>query len=224
MSVDSIELASPIAVGRFMHGDTSVFLPFSAAEVERARSAMLRLLRTFHFRSGQNVLFCSVLDDAAQVIPLERACMSYGLVVLSADSHFFDASRVESILRRFEVAATFGVTAATLDGLEALGIDPRAVFAKTLVWASPAAYERLRGMPGLRRWLEVGPALGLECSAGQGLHICRFEWKVEEEDGEIVLSSRLSRAMPFARYRSAIHARLETGVCACGNADPRLIL
>jgi hypothetical protein len=213
----------PIAVGRYLDPNGKHFLPFTLGEVERGRNAMLRMLRTFHFRSGENVLFCSLLDEAAFVVPLERACNDYGLLILSADSSFFDAGRVESIMRRFDVSAVFGVTPATLAGLQALGHDPMKLFAHSKVWAGPGAWEQLEGLPHLRCWREVGPAIALECAAGGGPHICRFEWDVEEDKGEIVLSSRLARALPFRHYHTGVHARLDHTPCACGNADPRLV-
>src|SRR5690606_41354618 len=74
----------------------------------------------------------------------------------------------------------------------------------------------------LRRWLDLGPAVAMECSHGLGAHIDRKEWQVTAEDGEIVLSSRFARAMDFANYRTGVRATLDHSACACGSADPRV--
>src|SRR5690606_17008492 len=118
-----------------------------------------------------------------------------------------------------------GITAAVLDGLEALGHDPRKLLAGRVVWARPDAHARLKDAAdiNLRLWMEVGPALAMQCAHGEGAHIDRLEWRVENIDGEVVLSSRLERAVTFENYHTGIKARVEHGSCACGSADPRVI-
>ena len=217
---------SPMAVGRYFDPEgVRQILPYSALELERSRRAMVRILSTFHFRSGNNILLTALMDQGAQLLGAERAIMSYGMVVASADCSLFDAGRVESILRRFDLVAVLGLSSDTLDGLVKLGHDPEKLFAGKVVWARPGAYERLAGKPGLSvyRWLEVGPAVALECREGAGAHIDRFEWDIEQVDGEVVLTSRLERSMAFERVRTGIHAHVKHGACKCGNPDPRIM-
>lgn len=217
----------PIAVGRYFDAaGKRQPLAYSMLELERARLAALRTLSTFHFRTGGNVLLTSMWDESAQLLPVERAIMSYGMVVVSADSSPFDAGRVESIARRFELKGALGITAGTLEGLTRLGHDPAKVFSNFIVWARPGAYETLTALPGLQayRCMEVGPAFAMECSAREGAHLDRYEWNVTAEDGEIVLSSRLERSEPFHRLRTGLRGRVVHGVCSCGNPDPRIIL
>lgn len=214
-----------IAVGRYFQGTRQVFLPFSSPELERGRVATMRRLASFHFRTGRNVLVTSLLDEGAQFLPVERAAMQYGLVVCSADASPFDAGRVESALRRFEMEAVIGVSAAVLDGLNMLGHDPGHVFRGPVVWARPDAYAVLKAIDGLdvRLWMEVGPAVAMECSAGRGAHICGLEWHTRIDDGEVVLTSRLRRATEFHDLRTGIRARACEGACACGSHDLRLV-
>jgi hypothetical protein len=94
-SMKSIARAEPIAVGRYHIGDAGRFLPFSNAEAERAAAFYLRILSTFHFRTGHNVMVTAQLNECAQFLPFERAAMAYGLVICSADSTYYDAGRVE---------------------------------------------------------------------------------------------------------------------------------
>jgi hypothetical protein len=219
-------LLPPIAVGRYRHRDGDVrLLPYAAPELERATTACQYRIGTFHFRSGDQLLLTALFDESAQFSPFERALAAFGLVLVSADASFFDASRTESILRRFEVVALAGVNAALLDGLLALGHDPAGLFAGRVVWARPDAHARLQGNGGfeLRRWIEIGPAVAMECAYGDGAHIDHLEWDVACVDGEIVLNSRLDRALDFNRYRTGIQARLVHATCRCGSADPRII-
>jgi phenylacetate-coenzyme A ligase PaaK-like adenylate-forming protein len=216
----------PITVGRYLHGDETRFLPFSAQELERAADAYGRRIGTFHFRTGEHVLQTALYDESAQFLAFERELSRFGLVLCPGDASLFDAARSESIVRRFGVTAVMGVNGALLDGLVALGHDPAQVPAGPVVWARPDAYERLKGIDGIRlyRWMEIGPAVAVECAAGAGAHIDAVEWKVEQENGEIVLSSRLHRCVTFDRYRTGISAKVDHTACSCGSADPRVVL
>ena len=218
------DLSSCIAVGRYINAGAEQFLPYSNAELERARKFALRILSGFHFRTGHNLLITAQMHECAQLLAFERAAMDYGLVVCSADSTFYDAARVESVVRRFSPVAIAGITPETLAGLKALGHDPLKLFSGIVVWARPGAYAELQGSAvDVRAWRELGPAVGIECSQGCGLHIDRLEWLADADDGEIVLTSHLQRAVNFRRLRTGVHGRVEHAACGCGNPDPRII-
>jgi hypothetical protein len=217
----------PMAVGRYLHAAGDVrLLPYSKPEFDRQVAAYQFRLGTFHFRTGNQVLITSLFDESFQFAPLQYSLREFGLVLLSSDSSFFDAARAESILRRFDVAAVVGVNAAVLDGLAAIGHDQNKLFANRVVWARPDALARLVDVPGitLRLWLEVGPAVAMQCAHGEGAHIDRMEWKVDEVNGEVVLSNRLQRALNFSGYHTGVHAHIEYAACSCGSADPRIVL
>jgi hypothetical protein len=217
----------PIAVGRYSdRKGVARLLPYSAAELERATETYRRRLGTFHFRTGDHLLVTSLFDESAQFMPFERALSAYGLVLCSADASFFDAPRTETILRRFDVVAVMGVTASLLDGLVAQSLDPEKLFAARVIWARPDAYTRLQHCPAIKlcRWMEIGPAFAAECTAGAGAHLDRLEWDVETDNGELVLTSRLDRALDFKAYRTGVYATIERHTCACGSADPKLRL
>lgn len=218
---------APIAVGRYLDAaGHRQPLAYSLMEAERARLAASRVLSSFHFRTGGNMLITSMWDETAHWLPVERAVMAYGMVAVSADSSLFDAARVESIARRFELKGAIGVTRATLEGLTKLGHEPARVFDGLIVWAHPEAYEALApaGNLAVHRCLEIGPALAMECAAQCGAHLDRHEWTAEVQAGELLLSSRLERSESFVRLRTGLRGRVEQGVCACGNADPRIVL
>lgn len=217
---------SPMAVGRYLNTDgEKVSLAFSLTEADRSRRAILRVLNTFHFRTGANILITSLFDECAQMMPLERAIMTYGMVAASADSTPWDAKRVESIVRMFSLSAAAGISADVLDGLAQLGFKPEVLFDGIKIWARPDAYDRLKAFPNLEvyRWLELGPAVAVECSQGAGAHIDRYEWDIEEVDGEVVLTNRLNRCVDFKNYHTGLKAKVHKGGCDCGNPDPRII-
>jgi hypothetical protein len=218
-------LISSIFVGGFPNGGSRAFLPVSFAELMRSQSMIERTLRTFNFAHGRFVLLISFLDDGAYAIPFERAIMSLGLLATNADKSPYEASRIESICRRFDVAAVAGVTSEVLNGLQDAGHSLQKLFGQRVVWAFPGAYERLTEIPGITlcRLLEVGPALGVECSERAGVHIDANEWNCEEHDGELLLTSRLLRAVDFASYRTSVRGTVITAICACGSTDVRVL-
>jgi hypothetical protein len=215
-----------LAVGQYLHDGQVRFLPFSSAELYRARISMQRRLASFHFRTAHGLLVTSLVSEAAQFLPLERAAMDYGLVVCSADGSFYDAGRVESIIRRFSIAAVAGVSLQVLQGLKHFGHEPAKLFAGLVVWARPDAYPLLKEMPAVqaRLWMEIGPALAVECCIGDGAHLDRLEWDVELEGETVVLSSRLQRSLEFHQLRTGIHAQVRREACMCGSNDPRIVL
>jgi hypothetical protein len=228
MSHDTLtaNMPAPLLVGMFRTPGATHFLPLSEGELKRATDAMHRVLSSFEFEMGRNVVLASLLRDAAQFLPFEQALMASNLVSCNVDAVASDARRFESVIRRFNVAAVAALNGEILDGLESAGHVPETLLDGVVVWALPCAYERLRQHGGLklRRWLEVGPALAVECKEGEGAHIDRFEWKVRVEDEELVLDSRLLRISAFKNFRTGVKGRVENTPCRCGNPDPRIIV
>jgi phenylacetate-CoA ligase len=80
----------------------------------------------------------------------------------------------------------------------------------------------------------VGPGVGIECSAKQGLHIFEDhfypeivdpetgEVLPEGEEGELVLTTLSKAAMPMIRYRTRDVTALVPGKCSCGRTMRRI--
>jgi phenylacetate-CoA ligase len=80
----------------------------------------------------------------------------------------------------------------------------------------------------------VGPGVGIECSARQGLHIFEDHFYPEivnpetgdvlpeGEEGELVLTTLSKEAMPMIRYRTRDVTALIPGQCVCGRTLRRI--
>jgi len=80
----------------------------------------------------------------------------------------------------------------------------------------------------------VGPGVGIECTAQDGLHIFEDHFYPEIVDpvtgeplpegieGELVLTTLSKEAMPMIRYRTRDVTALERGPCACGRTLRRI--
>jgi hypothetical protein len=213
-------------IGCYQAGGETQFLPVSRVEMDRAQNALFQVIKTFGIASRRVLLSLSRSRDCAFTIPFERAAYAANLIVCNADDTPFEAVRVESFLRRFDVAAVAGLSSGGLDGLADAGHDVDRLFAGKVVWARGGAYERLAGRPGLiaRRWMEVGPALAVECAEGKGAHIDAVEWDVAESPGGLVISSRLARLQTFEDQATGFAARIDWRPCGCGSIDPRIVV
>jgi hypothetical protein len=213
-------------IGCYTVGGETRFLPVSRMDMERAAEPFSRVLQSFDLKPRRYVLSISRSREAAQVIPFERAAVAANLIVCNADNTIFEAGRVESFLRRFDIAAVAGLSVEILDGLANAGFDAHKLLQGKIVWARNGAYERLAGLSGivLRRWIEIGPVLAIECVEGAGVHIDADEWQIGQQAGEIHLTNRLPRAESFDAVATGIVARLISQPCRCGNADPRVEL
>jgi len=216
----------PYLVGCYTDAAGEQFLPVSQLEVDRAVWLYRRILDTSKLPKRSCAVLISRYRDAAFTLPLERAMVADGYIPCHTEATTFDAPRVETFLRRLDAPAVFGVTSAVLDGLEGAHHDIGKLFAGRLIWArGEDAYQRLATLDGftLLRWMEVGPAPGVECSPGSGLHVDDSEWLMEQgQGGEILLSSRLPRAQAFARLATGVRGTLDHTPCRCGLSGPRL--
>lgn len=213
----------PMPGGRF-GGDE--LLPVSQRELGASAWFWQDILETFGFSSGAKILLTSTMDQAVQLYPTEQAAADLNFVICSAEPTFFDAGRVESILRRFSPVALIGATAATLEGLRAASHDPAALLAGMSVWAWPNAVGAVAALADtkLYRIAEVGPALAIECVKGAGLHYDSREWDIVSVDGLLRVSSRMLRAMDFSNSPTGVAGDVDHSPCTCGLTHPRLKL
>jgi hypothetical protein len=222
----AVVTAQPDLVGRYFVGSEPIFLPLSVREMSRAAEFLGTVIDTFGITPRRSILLVCLFEEAAQFVPIEEALMERGIILTNAEASIYDGGRAESVLRRFDVAAVLGLNGALLDSMLALDIDVEKALAGKIVWARPDAYDRLTSMTGfsLRRYLEVGPTVGLECVAGAGAHVDAREFSYDDEGGEIRVSSRLLRVLPLDQAPTGVKGRVDHGVCTCGVADPRVIV
>lgn len=212
-------MRKPEFIGCYDVAGTRHFYGSTAQEVDRSAFTLTRVLRTFEFAPGSNILTISMVPEVIQYGSFERAVQMLGFYGLNADDSPFDAGRVESIVRQFSPAGICGVAKSTLDGLAMMGHDPAKIFTGRTVWARPDAYDALvaLGIPA-RRVVSIGPMLALECASG-GLHYDNREWTLEAEDGELLLSSRLNRVEPLERLPVGHKGSVSPNACSCGTRE-----
>ena len=214
----------PMAIAGYDENGTRKLIPLSERELMRAETFIRRVLRPDGFQRGRNALIVSTLRDAIYIIPFERALHAMGLVCCHSEANPYDGARIESTIRRFDIALVAVVTPVVMKAIRAMGFDPATLFQGKVVWASGEAYDELKGAAGidLRRWVTLGPAFAIEGKHGDGAHVDGREWKVECEGGATYVSSRLDRAQPFDRLRIDLPTTLNAAPCPSGAYGPRI--
>ena len=216
----------PDAVGRYVVHGQSHFFAIKRSEIERCGLAAARVIATFELLPGRFVLTISLMPEIAQIGPFESGVQLLGLLGTNADLSPYEATRVEALVRLFDVAAICGIDKSVLDGLAMIGKNAAEIFKGRIVWARPDAYALVAAMPGViaRRCVELGPVLGLECAAGEGMHIDGREWDISDAGGTIRLSSRAYRIQPVTDLDTGVKGHVVGLPCSCGNRDPLVVL
>jgi len=210
----------PDFIGAISAGGIVHFYGASAAEIDRGAFAIVRVLRSFRVAPHSTILTVSTIPEIVQYGAFERAIQMLGMLGINADDSPFDAGRVESISRQFEPPAICGVSAATIDGLRALGHDPAQCFAGRTVWARPNAYKSVLELDRVdaRQVVSIGPALALECAEGS-LHYDSREWSIHAVNGTLRISSRHERSEPLVDFDTLIDGEVIVRPCRCGAKD-----
>ena len=213
-------------IGRWVDaaGDAQLW-PVSGTEIGRDAEIARRRLAAHGIGPGDVVLVTSVLSDAIQVGPIERGVRALGAVCCTADATWHDAHRVASLLEQFSPRAVIGVSDLTLDGLVESNRDVAGLFGLTsLVIAQHSARARLAGFGVATSGLAfLGPAVGIECPAGVGLHVGAEAWDLSVEGGSLHVTGRAPRATAFDHVDTGWAGTLSHDRCSCGSDDPRFL-
>ena len=221
----TVDPTSLWGIGSFQIGDEIVPYPVSKDDHNRDIATAMKATATLGVGEADRVLVLSMLSQAAQYWPVQIALLVGKVQFSLADASRFDAFRTAMFLRAMHYDAVVGINTDVLDGLDDLGHEYRDIFDGVPVLAARAgAYERLREA-GLspRWWLDLGPAIAVECEALAGAHVDADEWSVDGDGGEVLLSARQPRAATIDRLRTGVRGDVVTEACACGRPDPRVV-
>lgn len=217
---------SPLAVSGYYQNGIRKLMPVSYREIHRTETFLRRVLRAEHPVRGRHALITSTLLELPHMMPFENVLISMGVVCCCAEANPYDGARIESIIRRFDVAMVAVITDVVLQAIRSAGHDPATLLAGKIVWATGSAYEALQSVPDidLRRWETLGPVLAIEGRHGGGAHVDGREWNIESEEEATYVSSRLDRAHDFHRLRIDLPITIVTDPCPSGAQGPRIRL
>jgi hypothetical protein len=194
-------------VGRIVVGGEVTPWPVAQRDIEDEAESLAPRLAALGLEPGGLVLVVAMLSQAVHAVPLERAAGTVGALYSSADATPFDAFRVAALTRQLEPQVVIGITGAVLDGLVEAGRDPADVLGPVpaIVTADDDAHARLlAGGLSPRRWLKLGPTSAIEGLGEDGPAYDASRWRVEADDGELVVSNVAPRLTTANRLRTGV--------------------
>jgi hypothetical protein len=198
-------------VGRVVVGDEVHPWPVSAADVDDETESMATRLAALGLGDGGLVLIVSLLSEAIHVAPFERAAGRLGARYSSADATNFDAFRTVSLVRQLHPAVVLGVNARVCDGIVDMGRDLASVFggvgAVVAADQGAAAQVAAADLP-TARWQRLGPTSAVSTPGAATLDYDAARWRVEDDGGELVVTSLAARLRPCVRFRTGVAGRV----------------
>ena len=184
----------------------------SLRDIERDTVWARSVFERIGIRPAQPLHLIGTGCDNEILWPYENALIAMKVPFGVAEPVAIDAPRTDMFLRRFRLQAVVGLSGELVDALAALGRDLHALLRDATVVALPDAVPRLRAI-GLAPWtlVPVGPMLAFESPERDGACYDGAEWRVEEQAGELLLTSVAARATPFVRLRTGVRGQVRDG-------------
>ncbi|MET7770975.1 hypothetical protein [Nocardia sp. NPDC005366] len=216
-----IEKDWPSIIARFGAGDQTVSYPVSEADMAADARFWSEVLSGYGVGPGSRVLVCSSGMEIGWTIPVRDAIGHLNGVVCPVEAWGWDARRFELFCRRLTPDVLLGANRANIDGMAGIVEPSEGLSAVEHLLVHPDAVDPLLdagiSRPGIVVWL--GPAAGVSLADGSGIGFDESQWTIDDEDGELVVSSKGNRAADFDRQRTGVAGHVETTA-----AGPRIVL
>lgn len=194
-------------VGRIVVNGQVTPWPVSQADIEDEADSQATALGALGLGAGDLVLVVAMLSEAVHAVPIEKAAGRCGALYSSADATPSDAFRVAALVRQLEPKLVVGVTTAVLDGLDHLGrriADVLRDVAMVVVADAPSEQRVRDAGIAPRRWAKLGPTSAFQVDGDGTFAYDATRWRVDEEDGELLVTNLASRLTPARRLRTGL--------------------
>jgi hypothetical protein len=213
-------------ISRFPVGGRFVEFPLGRAELERDAAWMEKVLRQYGLGAGAHLLNISGGWETAWTDPLLDACRQLHVIYSNAELWGWDAKRAEMFIRRLRPEMVIGMNAESVSSLANIVEPAERIGSVPHLLLRPDARELAQdfGLEGFRLYSPLGPAIGIECSFGTGLHVDSGEWVLDDTGGDLRITTARDRLARFEDQEIGWSGRLDSTACACGMAGPRVLL
>jgi hypothetical protein len=221
-----LERAETEMIGRFPIGEQFVEFPVGRPELVRDTAWVRRILEQYGLGSGAHLLNVSGGWEVPWTDPLLQACRQLHVVYSNAELFSWDAKRAEMFIRRLDPDMVIGITGEYLASMASIVEPVERLGSVRHLLLRPDARDAAGdfGLGGFRLYSPLGPAIGLECPFGTGLHVDPDEWRVTAHDGELRISTAGDRLARLADQDIGLAGRLDETACACGLPGARVLL
>lgn len=229
----SLTLVSQSSIARVISAETSG----TTREAKRVFYTEKDLERTEEFFAGGLSELISSKDTVAVCMPFSYGGGLGGLISRAIE-------RLGATALKLGVGTTYAELETAINNhgasvyvgfpiplLSLLRLNPKGNTLKRALLSGDSCSQRIKGLIddllGSSTYLHYGLretvyGCAVECSAHQGMHIRENDLIVEVVDGELVITTIASDALPLVRYRTGDRASLTRSRCACGSNLYRL--
>ncbi|MCX0272785.1 hypothetical protein NLM24_19155 [Nocardia zapadnayensis] len=210
-------------IGLFPRAGGNVPFEIGWPEYERDTAWARRLLDVWGVGPSQHAVLTVRNSESPWFGPVVRAMREIGVVYSNAEPYAWDSRRVGALLSLLPVEAIVGLPGETAESLLADDGTAAKLADMPVIWARRDALEPLRGA-GLRpaEMAMLGPALGLSCPEGTGLHLDPEEWRVNAVSGRPTLTVAGDRRYRGRDIELDIDGVIDRAPCACGLPGDRV--
>ena len=196
--------------------------PVSLRDIERDTLWATKVFDWIGIERGKPVHLIGTGCDNEILWPYENALIRMQVPFGVAEPVAIDAPRTDMFLRRFTMQAVIGLSGEIVEALILLERNLKTLLGHSKLVVLPQAHDKLR-QAGLAPWkmVPVGPIFAFEPPDGGGARYDNAEWLVEDDGGELLLTSLAPRACPFVRLRTGVKGKIE--IRTAGDQPERLI-
>jgi hypothetical protein len=182
-------------IGQYATPGGIVDYPISWADGERDATWARTALEGLGVRAGDFVTVVSTGHEAPWYAPILDAVYSLEATVCPLEPAGFELGRAEMFFQRFPISSIIGLDdelgsalAAELD-LATLLSNMKFVLARPQAWHLVGKLAVPAGLIA-----PLGPAVGLGCGSAPVLHLDEAEWRINEHDGRLAVTTVGDRA------------------------------
>ena len=193
---------SPIfGIGRYQAGTERIDFEIGWDEFDRDTAWVQQQLVRTGLAKGDAVVITASAWEGPWTTPVLHALRALGVTYMPAEVFGFDAGRSAQFLIEFPVKAFIGLSPETIDGWIEKDFVPAELLKDVqVVWARPGAAVKLAELAErVVPFSTLGPALAMGVPGTPGAQVNAEEWRVEELNGHLVVSSVAHRAASFAQ-------------------------
>lgn len=214
---------SLVGIGHFPRAGGNVAFEIGWPEYERDTAWARRLLEIWGVGPAQHAVLTVRNSESPWLGPVVGAMREIGVVYSNAEPYAWDSRRVAALLGLLPVESIIGLPGETVESLLADDGTAAKLAEVPVIWARRDALEPLRGA-GLQaaEMAMLGPALGLSCPEGTGLHFAPEEWQVTTDSARLTLTVVGDRRYRGRNIELDIDGVIDRAPCACGLPGDRI--
>jgi hypothetical protein len=200
-----------VCIGRFLVDGEAVDFPYSEDDLVRDAGYWGGLLSRYGIARGGRVVVSALAWELPWALAVRVGVNRAGGSYSNAELWGWDARRLDMFVRRLSPHAVIGPGRELIESLgnivdleERLGHVPVLLVRPDAVPSVEDAGVRPTGVIA-----PLGPTVAVSLPDGSGLAVDEDEWSVDEQDGELLITTAGPRAATFHRQRTGVRGHVD---------------